>query len=251
MRVTVLGSGTSTGVPEIGCTCEVCTSKDKKDNRLRASVVVQTDNSNILIDCGPDFRTQMLNTGIVSLTGLLVTHTHYDHIGGMDDLRPFCRHGAFSVYGERRVCETLMDKYSYMFQDHKYPGVPNIDLITIHRTPFEINNDIIIPIRLFHYKLPVLGYRIKNFAYLTDFSFINDEELDKLRELDCLIIDALRKKQHMSHLSLDEALQLIKKINPKRAYLTHMSHQMGLHETVSNELPENVFLCYDGMTINV
>lgn len=251
MKITLLGTGTSTGVPEIGCSCEVCTSADHRDKRLRASVLVETDTENILIDCGPDFRYQMLRSGTNRLNALLLTHIHYDHVGGLDDLRPFCRNGAFRVYAERRVSEALRDKYAYMFQDHRYPGVPDIDLITIHRYPFMIGTTQIIPIRLFHYKLPVLGYRIGSFAYLTDFTILPETELHKLSGVKVVVIDALRKKPHMSHLSLREACETARLIGAEKTYFTHMSHQMGLHEQVCRELPAGITLGYDGLQIEI
>ncbi|MEG1585838.1 MAG: MBL fold metallo-hydrolase [Bacteroidales bacterium] len=249
MRITVLGSGTSTGVPEIGCTCDVCSSADSRDNRMRASVLVENGHDRILIDCGPDFRTQMLTFRPVSPNALLLTHLHYDHVSGIDDLRPFCRHQAFRVFAERRAAEGLREKYSYMFQDHKYPGIPDIDLITIHRTPFIVGNTPVIPIRLFHYKLPVLGFRIGDMAYLTDFTVLPDTEMSKLAGVKLVIMDALRKTRHLSHLSLDEAIKLSQSINAPMTYFTHMSHQMGLHHNVESTLPEGFHLAYDGLQL--
>ncbi|MEG1616459.1 MAG: MBL fold metallo-hydrolase [Bacteroidales bacterium] len=251
MKVTILGSGTSTGVPEVGCRCEVCTSPDPHDKRLRASVLVETGTEDILIDCGPDFRYQMIRSGTTHLDGLLLTHIHYDHVGGMDDLRPFCRHQAMQVFAERRVSDSLRDKYAYMFQDHKYPGIPDIDLITIHRHSFVIGSTEVIPIRLFHYKLPVLGYRIGDFAYLTDFTILPESELYKLNGVKLLIMDALRKTKHLSHLSLDEALVIQDMIGAERTVFTHMSHQMGLHAVVNEDLPPHVSLGFDGMQLEI
>ena len=233
MKITVLGSGTSTGVPEIGCNCEVCRSSDKKDQRLRASVLVETENEVLLIDCGPDFRYQMLRNHISGLSGLLITHIHYDHIGGLDDLRPFCRQNAFPVYAERRVTDALREKYAYMFQDHRYPGVPDINLITIHRTSFRIGDTEIIPIRVYHFKLPILGFRIGDFAYLTDLTVLPESEKKKLSGVKVLVIEALRKTPHLAHMSLSEALTLSRELAATQVLLPHLSHQMGLRRQVS------------------
>lgn len=251
MKITLLGSGTSTGVPEIGCTCEVCTSLDARDKRLRASALVEVGEVKLLIDCGPDFRYQMLRSQTTALTALLVTHVHYDHVGGLDDLRPFCRKAAFQVYAERRVTDILSLKYDYMFNDHKYPGVPDIDLITLHRTPFYVADLKVVPIRLFHYKLPVLGFRIGDMAYLTDFTIIEASELQKLEGVKVVVIDALRKTKHISHLSLDEAIEIARKIDAPRTVFTHISHQMGLHAEVNPQLPEGMELGFDGMMLEL
>lgn len=251
MKITVLGSGTSTGVPELGCTCDVCNSSDPHDNRLRSSILVESGTDRILIDCGPDFRTQMLHHCPAHPNALLLTHLHYDHVSGIDDLRPFCRHQPFRVYAERRVADGLREKYSYMFQDHQYPGIPDIDLITIHRQPFLVGNISVTPIRLFHYKLPVLGYRIGDMAYLTDFTVLPDTEMQKLEGVKIVIMDALRKTRHLSHLSLDEAIALSKQINPSVTFFTHISHQMGLHSTVNKELPPNCQLAFDGLILEI
>ena len=250
MRVTILGSGTSTGVPEIGCKCDVCTSKDGRDNRMRSSVLIENETDRILIDCGPDFRTQMLSLRPPVPNALLLTHLHYDHVSGIDDLRPFCRHQAFRVFAERRAADGLREKYSYMFQDHKYPGIPDIDLITIHRNPFLVGNTQITPIRLFHYKLPVLGFRIGDLAYLTDFTVLPETEKSKLVGVKVLIIEALRKTRHLSHLSLDEAIDISKQIAPDQTFFTHISHQMGIHIEVNSLLPPGFELAYVGLIID-
>ncbi|MEG0949201.1 MAG: MBL fold metallo-hydrolase [Bacteroidales bacterium] len=251
MKITVLGSGTSTGVPEIGCRCEVCLSSDPRDNRMRSSILVENGNDHILIDCGPDFRTQMLTHQPVHPNALLLTHLHYDHVSGIDDLRPFCRHQAFRVYAERRAADGLREKYSYMFQDHKYPGIPDIDLITIHRYPFQVGNTWVTPIRLYHYKLPVLGFRIGDMAYLTDFTVMPDTEMEKLKGVKLVIMDALRKTRHLSHLSLDEAIVLSREIKASATYFTHISHQMGLYKSVNDSLPDSFNLAYDGLVLEI
>ena len=249
MKITFLGTGTSTGNPEIGCTCEVCTSKDPRDWRLRASAFVEIDGKHLLIDCGPDFRLQMLTHSITRLDGVLVTHEHYDHVGGLDDLRPFCRDKGVDIYAEDNVTEAIITRMPYAFREFKYPGVPNLELIRISEQPFDAAGIKVIPIRILHGKLPILGYRIGNFAYLTDLKYISDDEIMKLRGLDVLVIDALRKGHHPSHEGLEEALQNIEKIRPKTAYLIHMSHRIGLHEFIEKELPANVHYAYDGLTI--
>lgn len=250
MKIQFLGTGTSTGVPEIGCQCEVCTSNDKRDKRLRASVMVMVNDKRILIDCGPDFRQQMLSIEFAKIDGLLITHEHYDHVGGLDDLRPFSRFGDVEIYAEGYVTDVLMRRIPYCFADHKYPGIPTLNLNPIKvSTPFYVEGVKVEPIRLMHYRLPILGYRIGNFAYLTDLKYIPDEEYEKLQDLDVLVINALRTKEHISHQNLEQALENIKLIEPKKAYLIHMSHHIGLHEEVQKSLPENVYLSYDGMEI--
>lgn len=251
MRVKFLGTGTSTGVPEIGCQCEVCRSSDKKDQRLRASILIHKEGKNILVDCGPDFRKQMLSVKFEPITGLLITHEHYDHVGGIDDLRPFCRFGDVNIYVEDYVCNTLKQRIPYCFAENKYPGIPNIRLNKIENRPFSIEDIIIHPIRLMHYRLPIFGYRIDNFAYLTDLKSIPDEEYDKLQNLDVLVMNALRIQEHVSHQNLEQALDNAKRIGAKKTYLTHISHQLGLHQAVEKILSPNVFLAYDGLEIEV
>lgn len=251
MRVKFLGTGTSTGVPEIGCRCEVCQSSDKRDKRLRASILIQKEDKNILVDCGPDFREQMLSVDFVPITGLLITHEHYDHVGGIDDLRPFSRFGDIEIYAEDYVCDILKQRIPYCFTENKYPGVPNIELNKIVNKSFSIEDITIEPIRLMHYRLPIFGYRINNFAYLTDLKTIPEEEYNKLKDLDVLVMNALRIQEHISHQNLEEALENVKRIGAKKTYLTHVSHQLGLHKDIEAGLPPNVFLAYDGLEIEV
>lgn len=251
MQIKFLGSGTSTGVPEIGCKCEVCTSSDNKDRRLRASILITINNKNILIDCGPDFREQMLTIDFAPLEAVLITHEHYDHVAGIDDLRPFCRFNNIDIYAEDYVCKALKQRIPYCFAENKYPGVPNIILNEIDNTPFSVHDIEIAPIRVMHHKLPIWGYRIGNFAYLTDMKTLPEEEYDKLRDLDILVISALRYKEHLSHQTLEQALAQIEKIAPKAAYLTHMSHHIGLHAETQRQLPPNVYLAYDGLKIDL
>ncbi|NDW11894.1 MBL fold metallo-hydrolase [Bacteroides sp. 214] len=248
MRVKILGSGTSTGVPEIGCTCEVCTSANAKDKRLRASAIVYTDDATILIDCGPDFREQMLHTPFGKIDGVLITHEHYDHVGGLDDLRPFCRFGEVPLYAEKYTSDALRLRMPYCFAEHRYPGVPNIYLEEITPgIPFAINKTSILPIRVMHGRMPILGYRIGKIAYITDMLTMPEESFKQLEGVEVLILNALRSMPHLSHQTLEEALGVVKRIAPKQTYLIHMSHHIGLHDEVQKNLPADVYLAYDGM----
>ena len=251
MQVRFLGTGTSTGVPEIGCKCEVCTSNDPRDNRLRCSVWIKVNDKNILIDCGPDFRQQVLPLEFEQINALLISHEHYDHVGGIDDLRPYCRFGDINIYTEQSVAEHLMQRMPYCFTEVKYPGVPNIILNRIDTNPFYVDNVEIIPIRVMHYKLPILGYRIKSFAYLTDVKTIPDTEFSKLKDLDVLVISALRIEEHLSHQTLEEAIISAKKIEAKKTYFTHFSHQIGLQEIVEKNLPDSIYMAYDGLCLEI
>jgi phosphoribosyl 1,2-cyclic phosphate phosphodiesterase len=255
MKLRFLGTGTSRGNPELGCSCEVCTSKDKKDWRFRSSALVEVEGKHILLDCGPDFRMQMLetfkNTPFKYMDGILITHEHYDHVGGLDDLRFFSYTKEVNVYAEESVSKAIKERIPYVFQENKYPGIPNIHLTDIAEEAFYIDGIKIIPIRIMHGNLPILGYRIGNMAYLTDVKIIPEKEFAKLKDLDVLIISALREEPHISHESLAEALENIKKINPKRAYLIHMNHTFGLHEKMQKQLPEKVFIAYDGLEVNI
>lgn len=249
MQITFLGTGTSTGIPQIGCTCPVCTSTDPKDNRLRTSVVVSVNGKNILIDCGPDFRQQVLRAGIGRIDAVLITHIHYDHTGGIDDLRPFGGKHTLPIYLEPSVAEGIRTRLPYCFGDHLYPGVPNIRLQEIGIEPFTIENIEVTPIRVMHYKLPILGYRIGGLVYITDALTIPDEEYAKMKQVDVLVINALRKQPHLSHQTLDEALRVIERVQPREAYLVHMSHHMGLTAEVEKELPPHVHFAYDGLVV--
>ena len=253
MILTFLGTGTSQGIPIIGCNCSVCQSKDSKDKRLRSSVHIQENDLSLVIDSGPDFRQQMLRENIKQLDAIIYTHDHKDHTAGLDDVRAFnyIQKKAMEVYGEANVLETLKREFSYAFAKKRYPGVPKINLNTISNKPFNIKGIRLEPIRGIHLKLPVLGYKIGRLAYITDMNFISDEEKQKLKELDILIINALRIEKHVSHFNLEEALAIIEDCKPKRAYLTHISHALGSYKDVSPQLPENVFLAYDGLKIEL
>ncbi len=250
MKIRFLGTGTSTGVPEIGCKCEVCSSTDKRDKRLRVSALVETEGKNILIDCGPDFRYQMLKNPVERIDGVLITHEHYDHVGGIDDLRPFCKYGPVDLYAEDYVADAIRNRIPYVFQEHKYPGIPNLNIHNIEDKPFRVDGVEVVPIRLLHARLPIWGYRIGNMAYLTDLKTIPEEEYEKMKRLDVLIINALRPKEHVSHETIADALENIRRINPRRAYLIHMSHHFGLHAVMEQMMPENVFIAYDGLEIS-
>lgn len=248
MQITLLGTGTSQGVPVIACNCYVCKSSDFKDKRLRSSVMIEVDNQTIIIDTGPDFRQQMLREKVENVNAILFTHHHKDHTAGMDDIRAFNHKWKkdIQVYCSKETERALKREFSYVFNEIKYPGVPSIIINNINNQPFNINNTIITPIEVLHYKMEVFGFRIKDFVYLTDVSSINDVELNKMRGADLIILDALRKKEHISHFNLEQALSLLKDLKPKRALLTHISHYMGLHEDVNKELPHNIQLSYDG-----
>jgi phosphoribosyl 1,2-cyclic phosphate phosphodiesterase len=248
MELLFLGTGTSTGIPQIGCLCKVCQSANSRDKRLRASVVISEGNTRILIDCGPDLRQQLIEHKLYHLSGILLTHDHYDHVGGLDDVRPL---GETHLYAEKKVLGVIQRNMPYCFVENKYPGVPLIQLHTIDENEFHIDKLKIQPIRAMHAKLPVLGYRIGNVAYLTDVKTIADSEIEKLKGLDTLVLNALRIDKHISHISLSEALEIAAKIDARRTYFTHMSHDMGLHEEVNQILPPTIQLAYDGLKISI
>jgi phosphoribosyl 1,2-cyclic phosphate phosphodiesterase len=251
--VTFLGTGTSQGVPDIGCQCTVCRSLDYRDKRLRTSVHVQTDNGfSIIIDTGPDFRQQMLSHRIRRINAVLYTHEHKDHTAGLDDIRAFnyLQKENIPVYGEERVIERLKNDFSYVIEPD-YPGVPRVDFHTIQNQTFILDGIEILPIRVFHYNLPVFGFRIKEFTYITDAKTITPNEMEKLKGSKILVVNALRKEAHISHFTLQEAIELIHEVKPETAYLTHISHRLGLHKDVENELPKNVYLAYDGLKVKI
>ena len=247
MNILFLGTGTSTGVPQIGCQCSTCISSDKKDKRLRASVLITEGESQILIDCGPDLRQQLLTHNINRLSAILLTHSHYDHVGGLDDVRPL---GEANLYAEKNVMKIIQRNMPYCFGENKYPGVPLIQLHEIDESEFYINGMKIIPIRIMHAKLPILGYRIGNFAYLTDVKTMDDRAIDQLQGIKVLVLNALRINKHNSHLNLEEALDIAAKIGAHKTYFTHMSHDIGVHQQVNQTLPQNIQLAYDGLKLS-
>lgn len=253
MKVTFLGTGTSQGIPVIGSDHPVCLSEDPRDKRLRVSVLVELEDSNIVIDCGPDFRQQMLANPVEKLDAILFTHEHSDHTVGLDDIRPyFFKQGDIPIFAHKRVIESLRQRFDYIFaSENKYPGAPSVGENIIENKPFRVKNHRIIPINAMHNRVQVFGFRIGEFAYLTDAKTVVDEEVEKLKGVETLVVNALRKSPHHSHFNLQEAIDFIQKIKPKRAYLTHISHLMGFHKEVQDELPENIFLAYDNLQITL
>ena len=250
-KLTFLGTGTSQGVPMIGCGCEVCRSSDSRDKRLRASAYVEYEGLKILIDAGPDFRYQMLRAGITSLDAILLPHNHKDHTGGLDDIRAFNYHEkkAAQIYCEKYVEDSLRMEYSYAFAENKYPGAPEWNVNLIDDKPFTINGVEIIPIRGKHFRLPVLGYRFGNIAYCTDMNHIPEEEFSKLKGLDHFVINCVRRGRHISHFSLEEALDTARRVGAAHTWLTHLSHQLPVHTELTEELPQGVLPAYDGLVI--
>ncbi len=251
VKVTFLGSGTSQGVPLIACGCEVCTSSDFRDKRLRSSILVETSKTRIVIDSGPDFRQQLLREKIKRLDAVVFTHEHKDHIAGLDEVRAFnfINKMRMPVYATTRVQTALKREFAYIFSDEKYPGIPEIDLFDFDNDTFMIGDLVLEPLNVLHYKLPVKGFKINNFAYITDANFIPESEKEKLKNLDVLILNALRREEHLSHFTFKEAIELVKELKPKKSYFTHISHQLGLHKNVNKELPHNIELGFDGLQL--
>jgi len=248
VKLTFLGTGTSTGIPQIGCTCAVCKSQITQNKRLRASVIIEIGTETILIDCGPDFRQQILQHNVSNLSAVLITHGHYDHVGGLDDLRPF---GDVNIYAESNVNKQIRRTMPYCFKKKLYPGVPKITLNNIDEKAFNIGNIEIQPIRVFHADLPILGFRIGNLAYLTDVKTIHPETYKQLENLDILILNALREQTHISHINIQEAIQITTRIQAKKTYFTHFSHDAGNHFDLQNKMPQNVFISYDNLIIEL
>ena len=253
MKITFLGTGTSQGVPVIGCRCSVCKSADERDKRLRSSVLVEQGDQLVVIDTGPDFRQQMLRVGLNKLNAVLYTHEHRDHIAGLDDIRAFnyLQKSPMDVYGEERVMRALNSGFPYVFAELKYPGVPQVRMHHISNEAFQIGNMDIIPIRMMHYRLPVLGFRLGDFAYLTDGNYIPESEKEKLFGVKYLVVNALRREAHISHFTLSEAVGLIEGLSPRMGYLTHISHQMGANADLEKELPSRIRPAYDGLVLEV
>lgn len=252
MRLTFLGTGTSQGVPVIACRCRVCRSGDSRDRRLRTSALLEVEGRNILFDIGPDFRQQMLREDVGRLDAILITHAHRDHVGGLDDIRSFnyVQHSKMDVYLNAEARFAIERDYHYIFEPHQYPGLPEADLHTVE-APFTAAGVEVVPVKAMHKDLPVLGYRIGAMAYITDANYMAPAEIAKLKGVKVLVINALRREKHFSHYSLPEALAVIEEVAPERAYLTHMSHEMGLHEEVSATLPPHVALAYDSLKVEI
>lgn len=254
MKITVLGTGTSQGIPVIGCSCPVCSSSDPRDNRTRTSVLIETQGTNIVIDTGPDFRQQLLSNSISDVDAVLLTHEHRDHTAGLDDVRPinFKYQRDMPVYATAHVQKNIKEQYAYIFNGTSYPGLPKIKLCTIFKNQqFEVGALSVTPIEVWHHKLPVMGFRIGDFSYVTDAKTISNAEKEKIKGSKVLILNALRKKDHLSHLTLEEAIDLIDELKPEKTYLTHLSHQMGTHEDVEKSLPTHIRIAYDGQVIEL
>lgn len=253
MKVTFLGTGTSQGVPVIGCQCLVCKSVDTRDQRLRSSVLIEVDDLVLVIDSGPDFRQQMLRCDVKKLDAILFTHEHKDHIAGLDDVRAFnwINKRPAEVFAEDRVIDAIKTEFAYAFEENPYPGVPKINLNTIDESIFYIGTTKITPIRGKHFNLPVLGFRINDFTYLTDFNAISEKEILKIKGSKILVINGLRKEPHVSHFTIKEAIEVIQKVSPDCAYITHISHQLGLYKQENNTLPKNINLAYDNLILSL
>ena len=254
MKVYFLGTGTSQGIPIIGSNHPVCLSTDLKDKRLRVSVWIHWGNNSFVIDCGPDFRQQMLTSNCQKVDGILYTHEHSDHTAGLDDIRPFnFKQGEIPIYAHQRVIDNLKLRFDYVFKtENRYPGAPSVKTVeVVNNRPFTIGNKTAIPVNVMHGDLPVFGYRIDDFAYLTDVKTVDESEMDKLKNLKVLVVNALRETPHNTHFNLQEALDFIDLVQPEKAYLTHISHLMGFHEEVQQKLPENVYLAYDNLEITI
>lgn len=253
MKVTFLGTGTSQGVPVIGCDCPVCSSLDFRDKRTRCAVHIEVEGKSIVIDTGPDFRTQMLRERITKLDAVIFTHEHKDHTAGLDDIRPFnfSQKKDMPIYGSKKVLTQIKREYSYIFEEVKYPGVPSVIPYEISNDPFTAEDIPIIPIQVLHYRLPVFGFRLKDFTYITDAKYIDQKEIEKIKGSKVLVLNALQKDHHISHLTLEEAIELVNIIKPERAYFTHASHKLGTHHEIESQLPPNIRLAFDGLKIQI
>ena len=253
MKVTFLGTGTSQGVPIICCECEVCCSKNPKDNRLRTSILLESDMAKVVIDSGPDFRQQMLQQQLKTLDAVVFTHEHKDHIAGLDEVKSFNYFNKMRmpVYATDRVQEAIKREFAYIFSEDKYPGIPEIDLFTVEDKPLKIKDIELLPIDVVHFRLPVKAYRINDFTYITDANYISEEEKEKIKGSKIIVINALRRQEHPSHFTFQQAIDLMIELKPEKGYFTHISHQLGLHEVVSKELPSFIELAYDGLQIEI
>jgi phosphoribosyl 1,2-cyclic phosphate phosphodiesterase len=253
LKITFLGTGTSSGVPMIGCSCEVCTSADKKDKRLRSSILVESETTSIVVDTTPDFRYQMLRANVKKLDAVLFTHPHKDHIAGLDDVRAFnfFQHKPMELYANSLTEESIKREFAYAFSDKKYPGIPNLNLNTIDDKPFVIGDIVVIPILVWHLKMPVLGFRFGRFTYITDANRIDDEEKEKIKGSEVLVLNALRKETHISHFTLDEAVAMVQELGVPNGYFTHISHQLGKHNNINAALPAGIKLAHDHLTISL
>jgi phosphoribosyl 1,2-cyclic phosphate phosphodiesterase len=253
LQITFLGTGTSQGVPLIACPCKVCQSSDSKDKRLRTSILIEVNDKTFIIDTGPDFRQQMLRENIKTLDAVVFTHEHKDHTAGFDDIRAFnfIHKKKMDVYASSRVQEAIKREFAYIFSDFKYPGIPEINLHLLENKLTNVEGVNFLPIEVMHYKLPVFGFRINDFTYITDANYISDKEKEKIKGSKVLVLNALRRETHLSHFTFNEAIELVKELKPEKAYFTHISHQLGLYKNVQNELPYNIELAYDGLKIDV
>ena len=253
LKITFLGTGTSSGVPMIGCDCEVCTSIDKKDKRLRSSILVESDTTILVVDTTPDFRYQMLRAGVKKLDAVLFTHPHKDHVAGLDDVRAFNYFltKPMELYANSLTEEAIKREFAYAFSDKKYPGIPNLNFNTIDDKPFCIGDIPVIPILVWHLKMPVLGFRFGNFTYITDANKIDDEEKEKIKGSQAMVLNALRKEKHISHFTLDEAVAMVQELAVPAGYFTHISHQLGRHEQINETLPLGIALAFDGQQLTI
>jgi len=251
VKITFLGTGTSQGVPLISCACKVCKSNDSKDKRLRTSILIETKGKTFIIDTGPDFRQQMLREDVKKLDAVIFTHEHKDHTAGFDDIRAYnyIHKKKMDVYASERVQEAIRREFAYIFSDFKYPGIPEINLHLLENKLTVIDGIDVLPIKVMHYKSPVFGFRLKDFTYITDANYISETEKEKIKGTKILVINALRREPHISHFTLKQAIEIVEELNPERAYFTHISHQLGLHNDVQKELPSNIELAYDGLKI--